>query len=608
MMKLKNGENKHKSIRSIGRILFYAFTCIIFFLVLQGIVNISASRLIIKTVSETDKKESSFEKLIAEFVTCRLLVFELITTDNPYQMDELRKRYGEAIKEIYSLANELKLELEPLNQIDDLYREIIEAHYAHASNISRLLMKNDAKNRYEAILSDYKEIILGIYSESNTINKKAYRQSLLVTIALCLIALLVAFVWALLLRRSLTYKREADHALKASEKKYQDLYYELVKVKTYLECIINSMPSIIIGFDNSGNIAQYNRGAEFLSGINAVNAAEKNLIDIFPGNIDVIERINLAIENRQFEDESRIIFNLMGEERIINWSVFPVSVEYELGMVLRIDDVTEKTKFDELVIQTEKMISIGSLAAGMAHEINNPLGAILQSVQNIERRVDPEREKNSLLAKSLGVDINAIEKYLDEQKVFKFINAVKESGVRAAKIVESMLAFSRRSVSEKSAISILKVIDNSIELACNDYNLKKSFDFRHIIISKDIDSDYALVKGVENELEQVFLNLFKNSAQALHEAGVREPRIEITTSMLANKLRVAVSDNGPGMNIETQKRIFEPFFTTKSQGHGTGLGLSVSYFIITENHNGSMYLESKEGHGTTFFIELPIAI
>jgi signal transduction histidine kinase len=169
-----------------------------------------------------------------------------------------------------------------------------------------------------------------------------------------------------------------------------------------------------------------------------------------------------------------------------------------------------------------------------------------------------------------------------------------------------MLQFSRRSGSEMVPADLASLIERTVDLASNDYDLKKQYDFRHIQIIRDFDPDLPPVPCVIPEIEQVLLNLLRNAAQAIYsqQDQTEFPRIILRTLQNQVSARIEVEDNGPGMDETVRKRIFEPFFTTK--GKGTGLGLSVSYFIITNNHFGSIRAESSPGKGSRFIIQLPL--
>jgi signal transduction histidine kinase len=161
---------------------------------------------------------------------------------------------------------------------------------------------------------------------------------------------------------------------------------------------------------------------------------------------------------------------------------------------------------------------------------------------------------------------------------------------------------------------LAELLDNTVQLASNDYDLKKHYDFREIEIVRRYDPDLPLVPCEKNKIQQVILNILKNGAQAMFQ-WAEEDRLKeegrkqvfvLRVYQSGSMARIEIQDNGPGMDEQTCKRVFEPFFTTKEVGQGTGLGLSVSYFIVTENHGGHMEVVSELGQGTTFIIDLPL--
>ena len=257
------------------------------------------------------------------------------------------------------------------------------------------------------------------------------------------------------------------------------------------------------------------------------------------------------------------------------------------------------------MIQSEKMVSIGGLAAGMAHEINNPLAGILQNAQVIRNRISPELAANRSAAAEVGIDLESLRAYLDRRGCLRMMDSIMESGQRAARIVENMLSFSRKSNVERAKVDICALLDRTVELAANDYDLKRQYDFRRIRIVREYEADLPFVPCEESKIQQVFFNLIRNGAQAM-AARQGDACFVLRARSWGDAVRIEISDNGPGMPEELRKRIFEPFFTTKKVGEGTGLGLSVSYFIVVENHGGQMEVESIPGQGTTFIVILPL--
>ncbi|WP_432738821.1 ATP-binding protein [Maridesulfovibrio sp. FT414] len=291
--------------------------------------------------------------------------------------------------------------------------------------------------------------------------------------------------------------------------------------------------------------------------------------------------------------------------RILNIDIIGMQVGEDIMTVFI--DQTGRKQADQLMVQTEKMLSVGGLAAGMAHEINNPLGIILSSVQNFKRRTDPEKDKNAIAAEASGTSIRDVSRYLEQSGANNYLNYIQEAAQRSGEIIRNMLDFARQNDDVRTDCTISNILDKAIGLASSDYDLKKHYDFKTIEIIRDYQPEISKVSVVRNEIEQVFLNILKNSAQAISKAGrgKETPRIILRTFEDKQWVTTEISDNGPGMTITEQKRAFEPFFTTKSPGEGTGLGLSVSYFIITRNHKGEIELNSSTEHGTTFAIKLP---
>lgn len=295
---------------------------------------------------------------------------------------------------------------------------------------------------------------------------------------------------------------------------------------------------------------------------------------------------------------------------LIDTEITMTAINLKSDMVLQvlIRDITERKRTQEILVQTEKMMAVGGLAAGMAHEINNPLGVILQASQNIVRRLGTTLKKNRELARSLGLDLECMQQYLHERSIYNYLNSIQSAGERAAKIVRSMLDFGRSSKNaEKEPYDINTVLNDTITIAASDYDLKKTYDFKKITIHRHFEKlDKVYCAGTE--IGQVFLNIIKNAAQAMSAGGFNgeHPEITVSTKQENEWVTVTISDNGPGISPAIQKLIFEPFFTTKPVGEGTGLGLSVSYFIITSHHNGRIDVSSEPGQGTSFTIRLPL--
>lgn len=269
-------------------------------------------------------------------------------------------------------------------------------------------------------------------------------------------------------------------------------------------------------------------------------------------------------------------------------------------------DITEAKLVQKTMVETEKMISLGGLAAGMAHEINNPLGIIFQSVQGVQRRFDPNLSANMEDARALNLDLMIVREYMHRRNISRYLDGMVEAGQRAADIVRHMLNFSRRSGGDFEEQDVSDLVKQAISLAEKDYNLKKMYDFRRIDVRLELSTPLPLIPCVPSEIVQVLLNLLRNAAQAMAEADTPAPCITVRVTREDCEARIEIEDNGPGIPHEQINRVFEPFYTTKKIGEGTGLGLSVSYFIITNTHQGKMDVNSSPGRGARFTIRLPL--
>ncbi len=403
--------------------------------------------------------------------------------------------------------------------------------------------------------------------------------------------------------------RQSNRRLELEVQVRSKIEKKLTGFQNYLNSIIDSMPSALIALDEQLYVTQWNQEASALSGTPLSEALNQPVFLAFPPLKPFLAQISFTIEQHKVKKIERVTWIKDEEPRHYALTFYPLVGGAGRGAVIRIDDITERLSLEDMMVQSEKMLSVGSLAAGMAHEINNPLGAILHNVQNIRRRLSPELPKNQEQAEQLGISLEAVDGYLKARGVPPLLDGIQQAGTRAAKIVSHMLSFSRRSNRQQALCQLPALIDQALEIASNDYDLAERFDFKSLMIVRDFDESLGQVPGIANELEQVLLNLLKNAAQAIHqrEEGAPPGQISLRTRLSPPWAEIQVEDNGAGMPEAVRKRIFEPFYTTKEVGQGTGLGLSVSYFIITNNHKGQMEVHSKKGQGTCFVLRLPLA-
>jgi PAS domain S-box-containing protein len=237
-------------------------------------------------------------------------------------------------------------------------------------------------------------------------------------------------------------------------------------------------------------------------------------------------------------------------------------------------DVTELKRAEQHLLTTSKLASVGELASGLAHELNNPLTGIIGYAQLLTSRGNVP------------------------QDVKRDLNRIHQESQRAAKIVQNLLSFARQRKPNKGYFDVNELIQKTLEL--RNYELRTS----NIGIYVNLAPGLPGVIGDYHQIQQVVLNMLINAEQAILEAKHRG-KITITTSTVESHVEISIADNGPGIANEDIGKVFDPFFTTKEVGSGTGLGLSVCHGIVTE-HGGKICVESRKGKGATFTIELPL--
>jgi signal transduction histidine kinase len=264
--------------------------------------------------------------------------------------------------------------------------------------------------------------------------------------------------------------------------------------------------------------------------------------------------------------------------RTVNVAIAPlVTRSFQVvGRLIIMDDITERVELESQLFQSDKLSSIGLLAAGVAHEVNTPLAVISSYTQMLAKQLQGDSQKSGLLEK------------------------ITRQTFRASEIVNNLLNFSRTSGTEFADVNVNKVITDTLAL------LEHQFKTAKVQVQSELTPSISSIQGNPGRLQQVFLNLFLNAKDAMPGGGT----LSVATTN-GDMVSVRVSDTGSGIEPEHIQRIYDPFFTTKTtpkegQNRGTGLGLSVTYGIIQE-HAGKIRVESTPGAGTTFALDFPLA-
>ncbi|MBN1933396.1 MAG: response regulator [Anaerolineae bacterium] len=386
---------------------------------------------------------------------------------------------------------------------------------------------------------------------------------------------------------------------------------EISRLQHLLQNITDSMPSALITLDAQGCILTWNPAAETLTRCTTEQVKRHVLWDTCPMLERYRDLFDQVLQSQKIAHRHREAIQTSHETRFYDVDVFPLFTDGVTGAVLRVDDVTQRVHIEEMMLQSTKMASVGGLAAGVAHEINNPLGAIMQSAQLLQLSLDTQNTRTRTRLEAAGLDPDHLEAYLQERNLLSYIQGIRDMGARAAKIVSDLLSFSRKGISNPAPRDLNALIEQTLELAATDYDLRRQYDFRNIEIVYALDRTLPRVICEGQQIQQVVLNLVRNAAQAMAEKRANDlsykPRLTLRTTWIDTYVRVDIQDNGTGIPEATRTRLFEPFFTTKEVGEGTGLGLWLCWSIIVERHGGHIWAEPAEGAGACFAFELPIA-
>ena len=355
---------------------------------------------------------------------------------------------------------------------------------------------------------------------------------------------------------------------------------EVGRMREFNENILESLDDGLVVFDGDERIVRWNRALEGFYGVARDTAIGRALGDIF--DAPFVDALRAARSEHPY---GATLYRVPLSSRepapqrlLVNATEVPLQNasgdDAVVGTLLLIEDITDHVRLEEQLQISEKMASIGLLAAGVAHEVNTPLTGISSFTQMLLDGADPADPKTVLLEK------------------------IERQTFRAAKIVNGLLNLSRPGApsNERIDVDLNAVITDVFSL------LEHQFEVGKIKVRRELSPEPAAVVGIEHQLQQVFLNLFLNARDAMPRGGW----LQVTTRVAGGLVIAEIADTGSGIPPEQLARIYDPFFTTKAIGRGTGLGLSITYGIVRE-HDGTIHCDSAVGQGTRFTLALPAA-
>lgn len=352
------------------------------------------------------------------------------------------------------------------------------------------------------------------------------------------------------------------------------LYNEVLNSKKEWEQTFLAVADPIMLVDMNGNILRCNRSASTFFQLDGMNDSLKTLDDLLYGRQKADQSPYYeTLETKETAYREITLF----DQTICEVHTYPIMDENNemYGVIAYIKDVTEKRHFEARMMQSGKMAALGEMAAGVAHELNNPLTAILGNTQLLIRKADKNDPAHELLTDMLSCS------------------------KRCKDIIRNLLTFSRQDEYLFQTCSINEAVEHVLSLV--GYQIRQN----HIDLKVNLDPDVPPVDGSIQQLEQIIINLLLNAKDALDEADRDGKEIIIRTKSSTEWVTLSVTDNGKGIDPDEMKEIFHPFYTTKEAIKGTGLGLSVS-LGIAEAHGGTIDVKSKPGIGSVFTLHLPV--
>ncbi len=352
----------------------------------------------------------------------------------------------------------------------------------------------------------------------------------------------------------------------------QEYRNNLFELKEFQENILESIKEAMVVIDQNNEIQAINAAMEQYLKKDREFYLKREI-----NEMDIFENLNLSFWDTIKSDQKYTVkeysFNTKNKNHIFNLKIYPLNNNYKLtGAVIILEEITQKIELEKQLLLNDKLSSIGRFTAGIAHEINNPLGTISNFVETI--LFDEE----------------------DEEKI-EYLKSIRSETERISSIVNGLLNFSRQSKSEFGLVDIREVIELSLKICHYQKNYK---EFK---IEKEYPEDTPYIMGNFNQIQQVFINIITNAFQSMEKGDKLNILVRVTAEQ--NSLKIIFKDNGSGIESQYLQKIFDPFFTTREEGKGVGLGLSISYGII-KNHGGDITVESEIGKGSTFVVSLPI--
>ena len=385
--------------------------------------------------------------------------------------------------------------------------------------------------------------------------------------------------------------KDSNRLLEGEITQHKTTTERLRSSESYIADILSSMPLMLISLDQHGKITRWNQKTESITGISSAQALGKDLWHTYPA----ITITPAQIIHAQTQNQATTIKHSQRGQYHFDITIYPLRGQEETGVVILIDDVTKNILAANMLIQRDKISSMGELASTMAHDISFPLQCILEDLNKGLSSI----EKLDLLKNKDGTGVKSL-----------LLNA-NQRGQQVMAIIDNLVDFSISQGGKKQLGAIPSIINNTLDLARKIITSPSGLKFCDIKVEIDYEENLPQIPFFSSEMKQVILSLFRHACYAISETMPKksEPLIKIKVMECYEALWVKIQHNGLGVSKEEQQFIFEPFFTNQptSCNYDSTKRLSFSYFIITEQHKGQLAITSDLDVGTTFHIQLPLS-
>ncbi|MGB1238962.1 MAG: two-component system sensor histidine kinase NtrB [Pseudomonadales bacterium] len=375
--------------------------------------------------------------------------------------------------------------------------------------------------------------------------------------------------------------------------KHVETTQRLAQSEHYIKGILASMPLVLVSLDNKGNVTQWNRQAEEVSGVAETSAIGRNLWEVYPELVLTWEQVQQVMAQGKtytYSHRQRGMY-------YYDITLYPLHSDGQQGVVILVNDISKQKHAEDMLAHNDKISSMTEMASAMAHDINTPLQGMLLDLQSFQLLLQRQSE---------GVNVQQS----DVAKLDQLLADASARGEKVSSIVDNLLTFARGRTQDKQTASVEDLIEGALMLASQMLVLPGELSFDAVTVERDIERNLPVLPCYKTELQQVFLNLIRQACYAFEKAIINQQQAKISIEAHAeiDSIWISLSHNGQVLSEQEQVNIFESSLSIDAQQESSDSSqrLSFSHFIVSEQHQGMMAVTSDIENGTSYHIQLPL--